>query len=122
MTIGEEIMANKNVPINLFKDYYTIKYNNECKAFIKNIHIPQNYIQFIIDKLVTHELPSIRQKDKSYYLFLLWSINNLVDCINITNKQLIEIYNFMENDKHLKHEIDYKECLIKINYKMKEIT
>jgi len=115
-------MTNKNVPEDLFKDYYTIKYNNEYKAFIRNIHISQNCIQFIIDKILKRELPSINANYKSdcIFLFTVWSINNLIDCENITNRQLAEIYKFMKNEYNFKQERDYKDCLTKIERKINE--
>lgn len=120
--LKEEIMANKYVPEDLFKDYYTIKYNNVCKAFIRNIHISQNCIQFIIDKILKRELPSINANYKSdcIFLFTVWSINNLIDCENITQEQLETIKYFMENEYNFKQERDYKDCLTKIERKINE--
>jgi hypothetical protein len=113
------IMENSACPEDLFKDYYTIKYDNQSKSFIRNIHIPQHYIQFIINKFLDNTLPGINSNYKPYCM-TLWSIHNLIDCKNITNRQLVEIYKFMENEYILKHERDYKDHLNAVKRKIKD--
>lgn len=114
--IKNEIVSNSSCPEDLFKDYYSNVPTNKSRMFLKNINIPENYIQFIIDYFLKHELADKRHLECERRIgagnaMMTWSINNLVECVNITSEQLIEIYNFMEKDESFKKALYYKECL-----------
>lgn len=122
--LKEEVMTNPNCPFDLYKNYYSNIPTNKRIVFIKNIHIPQDYIQFIINHFLKHELADKRHLESKEVMgignaMMIFSINGLVECLNITNRQLIEIYIFMENDESLKKEEPYySKCINNVKRKI----